>query len=523
MGFVLRDYQENGVQACLDILTSKKVCREIVVAPTGGGKSIYLAETAKRLNEPLLIVQPSKELLKQNYEKFLKVGGKATLCCASLKTKTIKGVDYTEIDGKLIKCREVSKITFCTVGTVIKYTEQLKKLGVKKIALDEAQLMTQSNTQNVNNRTVEKPAQIKKLVKQLGITNLVGLTATPLYLQSSMGGSSLKIMTRTKWKLFTDIRFVTQISELVKNNYWSKLYYQVNETDTSKLKANSSGSDYTVESLKDYYTSNNLQGQVLEEVENLKKEGRKSIIVFVPTIEEAEKLYKNCPNSAVVHSKLDDKTRDYFIDAFKRGEIPVIFNVNILAVGFDDPTLDAIITCRPTASLSVYYQQLGRGVRIHPEKENCKVVDFSGNVAKFGKVEELYYENVPLYGWGLFSGKDELLTDYPLTNPHRPTKKSLVENGKRKLENKKAEKQAVLDKDNPEITFGMFKGRKVWDIVNSQDSKRFFSWAQWFLKEQNKPSPYPKNHALINALNKYLKKDADEFNLTNNNRRKTLF
>ena len=62
--FKLRDYQEEGIRACVDILTSKRpTCKKLVVAPTAGGKSIYVAETVKRVDEPLLIRQPSKELL----------------------------------------------------------------------------------------------------------------------------------------------------------------------------------------------------------------------------------------------------------------------------------------------------------------------------------------------------------------------------------------------------------------------------------------------------------------------------
>ena len=514
MGIVPRDYQVEGIDACLEILRSKKQCREVVVAPTAAGKSIYLAEAAKRLNEPLLIIQPTKELLKQNYEKFIKVGGKATMCCASLKTKTIKGIDYTEIDGELIKCREVSRVTFATVGSVIKHIEELKTLKVNKIALDECHLMTQSTTQRVNNKTVEKPAQIKKLVKKVGIKNIVGVTATALYLKSSMGGASLKIMTRVKWKLFTKIRHITQISHLVENGYWSKLIYQVNETDLSKLEQNSSGSDYTVQSLKDYYSSNNLKGQILEEIKNLKKQGRKSIIVFVPSILEAEELYKSCPNSAVVHSKLDDKTRDYFIKAFREGDIPVIFNINVLAVGFDHPKLDAVITTRPTASIAVFYQQLGRAVRIHPEKENCKIVDFSGNVSKFGKIEELHYEDVPSYGMGLFNGKGELLTDYALNAPIRPTKKSIEENHNKKIQKEiKLQKEIEHDK-NPEIKFGMWAGRRVFDIARSDNEKereRFFGWCNWFIKKQKEPSPYPKNFTLIRAIEEYLQQKANDF------------
>ena len=102
--FKLRPYQVEGIEACMHVMTSNRK-KSIVVAPTGAGKSHYISETVKRLKDiPIVILQPSKELLKQNYSKYVKAGGKASIYCASLKTKTIKKEDYTEIDGQLKKC-----------------------------------------------------------------------------------------------------------------------------------------------------------------------------------------------------------------------------------------------------------------------------------------------------------------------------------------------------------------------------------------------------------------------------------
>jgi len=469
MGFTLRDYQEKGTQACVDILQSnKKTCKELVISPTAGGKSIYVAETVKRVSAPILVLQPSKELLLQNYEKFLKVGGTASICCASLKVKTIKGVDYAKLaEGGLIPCREISKVTYATVGTVKKYAVELKKLGVKKAIIDEAHLSTKAGS------------QVRQLFKDIGITHVVGLTATALYLESSMSGASLKMMNRARWKMFSDIRYVTQIDELVRKKYWSKLLYQVNDTDETYLKENSNGSDFTVQSQKNYYKANNLKEQIIEEVKNLIADGRKSVLVFVPTIDEAEDLFASFPNSATVHSKMDTKSRDYVVQAFKDLEIPVVFNVNVLSVGFDHPELDAIITSRSTSSIALFYQQIGRGVRIHNKKKNCKIVDFSGNIKRFGRVEGLHYENVPYYGWGLFNYKNELLTDFPIKAKVRPTKQSLIDRATGELQEKEK-------RTNPEFYFGMFKGRKIWDIAQGKDSARLKSYCSWLIDKHQK-------------------------------------
>ena len=81
--------------------------------------------------------------------------------------------------------------------------------------------------------------------------------------------------------------------------------------------------------------------------------------------------------------------------------------MNIFSTGFDYPEIDLIVQARPTASLVLFYQQIGRGLRIHPDKKNCLIIDLVGNVEKFGKIEDLTIRNVK--GWGAYSGT-KLLT-----------------------------------------------------------------------------------------------------------------
>lgn len=446
--FELRNYQDKGVKASIEVLTSKRKTKEVVVAPTGAGKSIYIAYAAMAVTYPLIVLQPSKELLKQNYAKYKQVGGTASIYSASTKSFQRKGVNYTIIDGEEIPCEEIGHVTFATIGSIIKDIEKFKKLGVKGVIIDECHLHTQGNN------------SIKSFLTSLNVKNVLGLTATPVYLQSSMNGAVLKIITRTSPKLFSKIKHVTQISELVKNKYWSPLVYRTFDEDGSSLKHNTSGSDFTPESQAAYFRDNNLDKRIMWIVEKLKKQGtRKSILVFVPTIDEANGLQKKIKDSEVVHSKTPTKDREKIIQDFKDLKTKVVINVNVLSVGFDHPQLDTIITARPTMSIGIYYQQIGRGVRIHPEKESCAVIDLSGNFGRFGKVEELNFENLEGYGWGMFKG-DELLSDYPMIAVKRPTKSSLG-----------------LERGNSgyvKFSFGKYKGMTV-DAVG-RENKGYLAW-----------------------------------------------
>jgi len=66
-----------------------------------------------------------------------------------------------------------------------------------------------------------------------------------------------------------------------------------------------------------------------------------------------------------------------------------VANVGVLTTGFDYPELDTIVLARPTMSLGLYYQMVGRGIRPHKNKPAGWVVDLCGNVKRFGKVEDL--------------------------------------------------------------------------------------------------------------------------------------
>lgn len=460
--FELRDYQKKGVKAGIRVMTAPKK-KSVLVAPTGGGKSIYIAEIVKSLPDiPIVVLQPSKELLRQNYAKYVKVGGEASMYCASLKEKTIKKKAYTTVNGELKRCDEISRVTYATIGSIKKEINKLRSMGLKHIIVDEVHLQSKVGS------------QMREFIKQLKVTNVLGLTATPLYLEGSMAGSRLVMMNRSYGAMFRDICHVTQISELVKNKYWTPFKYKIMKTDESDLQLNSSGSDYTEYSQKRYYESNDLKGKVVEEVNRAKKEGRKRILVFVPSISEANELYGLIPNSAVVHSKMSTKERDFMIEEFTNGDIPVAINVNVLAVGYDNPEIDYIITTRPTSSIAVFYQQIGRGCRLHPEKEDCVITDFSGNTNRFGRVEELEFKEIREYGWGLFNGKNELLSDYPIMTKVKPTVDSLIEGARREREQKEKKNKVDLQDGSIKLWFGKHNGKTVREL--KQKEKSYLIW-----------------------------------------------
>ena len=385
----LRPNQIEPVKKGVEFFKTKKPHPSIIVAPTAFGKSIVIAEIAHQLGEKLVVIQPSKELLEQNYNKFINLGGKASIYSAAMGEK------------------EIGDVTYATIGSIVNIAHKFHTLGISKVIIDECDRFPR-----------EPDGMLRRFLTAAKITHVLGLTATPLKLQTNMDEhfrpfSKLVMLTSKskKGNYFKDIIHVAQIKEMVDLGFWSPLQYESYDFDTGALVYNSTNAEFTDESIKRAYKQQDISGKIIKRISELTD--RKSILVAVPSIEEAKELSTRLPSCEAVFSGMPDSDRDRIIDDFKNLRLRIVVQVTILSVGFDHPQLDCIITGRPTASLSWWYQFVGRVTRIHNEKENGLVIDFVGSVPKFGKVEDLYFEKEePL--WKLYGEGQKLLTGIPL-------------------------------------------------------------------------------------------------------------
>jgi len=385
----LRPNQIEPVEKGVAFFNQKKANPSIIVAPTAFGKSIVIAEIAHRLGEKLLVIQPSKELLEQNYNKFINLGGKASIYSAAMGEK------------------EIGDVTYATIGSIVNIAHKFNTLGIKKVIIDECDRFPR-----------EPDGMLRRFLTAAKITHVLGLTATPLKLQTNIDEhfrpfSKLVMLTSKskKGNYFKDIIHVAQIKEMCDLGFWSPLQYESYDFDTGALVYNSTNAEFTDESIKRAYKQQDISGKIIKRISELPD--RKSILIAVPSIEEAKELSTRLPSCEAVFSGMPDSDRDRIIDDFKNLRLRIVVQVTILSVGFDHPQLDCIITGRPTASLSWWYQFVGRVTRIHTDKVNGLVIDFVGSVPKFGKVEDLYFEKEePL--WKLYGEGQKLLTGIPL-------------------------------------------------------------------------------------------------------------
>lgn len=390
-----RSYQRQAIDSGLSFLRQKKAPKGfgLIVAPTGSGKSIDIAGIVAGLDAPALVFQPTLEILNQNLEKMQGYGYQPAVYSASANRK------------------EIGQVTLATIGSVRRTPDLFK--DVRYVIIDEAHLVNPAR----DRETKEPTSVYGQFFKAMGPdVRGIGLTATPYRLSvDGYGGAMLKFLTRTRPKIFTDVLQVTQIQDLEREGYLVRpTYHEMPTIDQSKIQVNKSGTEYDDDAIRRALSESLMADKLARVVGRLLERGRRRILVFVPFVEEARRLAGVIPEVQVVHGEMPAADRRQMIAWFRSGQIPCVVNVGVLGTGFDYPELDTVVLARPTLSLALYYQQVGRCVRPHSDKPDAWVVDMVGLVKMFGRIEDLQLRPGGKRGgsWAVWSGDRQLTNSY---------------------------------------------------------------------------------------------------------------
>ncbi len=424
-----------------EYIESKNNVPGLVIAPVAAGKALLIAETAKIFGNKVLVLQPSKELLLQNISKLQALGGEATIFSASCNMK------------------ELSGMTYATLGSVKKVVNELKEIGISYVIIDEVHC----------GYSPEPGSEFMRFITKLNPKKVIGFTATPcrlftFHLDYYEHFSMLKFLTRMKPCYFKTVIHVVQVEEMLREGFWSDLKIESWRFDGSKLILNSNGSEYTEESMREAVEANGINNLILRRLSSLN--GRKSILIFMDSVENCQ-IAADWVNkkgvygeAASIHGGLGKKERDRIVDGFKNGDIRIVFNHSVLLAGFDHPGLDTVIFGRPTFSFPTYYQSIGRGLRIKEGKRNCLFIDCCDNGSRFGDIRQMGVEDLPGFGWAITVG-NRIITNVPMEETL--TKEdvfALREASKFPLNERLRPGRPDVPEGDARITFGMYQGWK---------------------------------------------------------------
>lgn len=381
-----RDYQIAACDAIWHYYASGGTGNPVVAMPTGTGKSLIppdFIEKVMRLwsTQRFAVLVHVKELIAQNYETLIRQWPAAPA-----------GI----VSAGLGKKQWGLPITFAGIGSVSKHAEKLGHLDI--LFIDECHLVSDKEDSGYR-RLIDALLGINPNMK------VVGLSATPWRL--GLGHI-------TDGDVFTDVCYdattVDAFNWFIEQGYLVPLIPKRTNTllDTEGVKL--SGGEFNQKDLQRQVDREEVTEAAINEAMEA-AHGRESCLVFATGIEHAENiaamLEARGENTVVIHSKMGDHERDTRLSDFKSGRVRWAVNNNVLTTGFDHPALDCIVMLRPTKSPGLWVQMLGRGTRpdyasgfdldthegrllaiAQSGKQNCLVLDFAGNTASMGPIND---------------------------------------------------------------------------------------------------------------------------------------
>jgi len=384
----LREYQKIAVSKMKWGMTLPG--NSVICLPTGSGKSHIIASFVSDIDLPVLLLCPSREILEQDLEKLRRVVPEEEIgvYSASMNTKDIK------------------LYTIGTIQSVYKHPEQFTHYQV--CLVDECHEISPKKLDGMYNQ----------FFKAIGNPKVFGLTATPFRLDTFYNNpdgwrnydgrfwqkknlevvTTIKMINRYKQMFWQRILYVINTEDLINQGYLVPLtYYDWSFVTHQDIPLNKSKSEFDLEAFEKLISEDEQKI-----VTRLASIDTKSMIVFCSSVTQAKRFSRAIKGSDYVSGDTPKKEREKTILSFRTGRIKTIFNVGVLTQGFDHPQLDAIAIIRPTKSLTLYNQMLGRGTRVAEEKDTCRVYDFVGNYKGIGSLESIKIVKLET-GWNVIS------------------------------------------------------------------------------------------------------------------------
>ncbi|RPH30344.1 DEAD/DEAH box helicase [Buttiauxella warmboldiae] len=359
MSFTLRPYQQEAVDATLAYFR-KHITPAVIVLPTGAGKSLAIAELARVARGRVLVLAHVKELVAQNHAKYCALGLEADIFAAGLQRKESHG-----------------KVVFGSVQSVARNLEQFRG-EFSLLIVDECHRIGDADD-----------SQYQQILSHLRAANpelrLLGLTATPYRLGKGwIYHFHYHGMVRgNENALFRDCIYELPLRYMIKHGYLTppeRLDMPVVQYDFSRLQAQANGLFSEADLNRELKQQQRITPHIISQIVEFAAD-RRGVMIFAATVEHAKEVTALLPanDAALITADTPGPARDTLIAAFKKQQFRFLVNVSVLTTGFDAPHVDLIAILRPTESVSLYQQIVGRGLRLAPDKKDCLILDYAGN------------------------------------------------------------------------------------------------------------------------------------------------
>lgn len=344
---ILRDYQTSIIDSARSMMLAGK--RSILIcSPTGSGKTALTAQmlaTAASKNMRSWFVVHRRELIKQSIRAFADIGIKAGVVSSG----------FEESPGL--------QIQICSIQTLARRITNFTKPDL--IVWDEAHHLAAGSW--------------AKIYESIPQAYHIGLTATP----ERLDGTGLSL-----W--FNDMVLGPSVSWLIQNKFLSpyKLY--------APQGLNISGiatrmGDYHKTQLALAVDKPTITGDAISHYKML-ADGKRAV-VFCVSVEHSKHVVEQFKQAGIpaahVDGETDSEQRDNAIRMFAEGTYRVLSNVELFGEGFDIPSIECGILLRPTQSLGLYLQQVGRVLRPSPGKKEAIILDHAGNCHRHGLPDDV--------------------------------------------------------------------------------------------------------------------------------------
>ena len=362
--YTLRPYQKEAVERTLQYFRKKRD-PAVIVLPTGAGKSLVIAELARQARGRVLVLAHVKELVEQNHGKYTSFDLEAGIYSAGLGKKEM-----------------TQKVIFGSIQSVARAPERF---------FEDFSLVIVDECHRINSE--EGDTQYATVLKKLRDNNesicILGLTATPYRMgmgwiyEYSHEGVLRTGEAEQGERFFKECLYELPLEYMIKNRFLTrpvKVDLPVTCYDFSEL--TELGRMYTTSEVEELLKNQKrLTPLIIKNIVDITESyERKGVMIFSSTVRHAEEIMKYLPEgeAMLVTGDTETQVRDQIIEDFKQKKIKYLVNVSVLTTGFDAPHVDVIAILRPTDSVSLYQQIIGRGLRLAEGKSDCFILDYTG-------------------------------------------------------------------------------------------------------------------------------------------------